>query len=266
MKTARLLVLGVALAAGLGAAMMVSNSKPPEQVRQVVAAPAVQMDDVLVAAKELSFGSILQDGDLKWQSWPKDNIPPLLVRKSAIPNALAEYRGAITRGSFAVGEPLQQERLVKAGSTGFMSAMLTSGYRALAIPIEPNGNLSAGGFILPNDRVDVIRTYRDEEAVREGAGDVFTSETIARNVRVLAIGQNVQERNNEKVVAGANATLELTPRQAEAIALAQRVAGSTLSLALRSIADSKVADRDPTARPTELTIIRNGVATQARPH
>jgi pilus assembly protein CpaB len=266
MKTARLLVLGVALAAGLGAALMVSGGKQPEPVREIVQAPVLQTDDVVVAAKELSFGSVLQDGDLQWQSWPKDHIPLGFIRKSTMPNALTEMRGVIARSPFTVGEPLQQERLVKPGTSGFMSAMLSQGNRALAIPIEPNGNLTAGGFILPNDRVDVIRTYRDEEAARAGAGDVFVSETIARNVRVLAIGQNVQERNNEKVVVGANATLELTPRQAEILALAQRVAGSTLSLALRSMADSKAVEDAPAARQSEMTIVRNGVAVQARSH
>ena len=266
MKTARLLVLGVALAAGLGAAMMVSSPKPPEPVREVVRAPVAETDEVLVAAHDLGFGTILQDADLRWQGWPKETIPPNFIRKSTVPDAIVQMRGAIARSPFAPGEPLQQERLVKAGTAGFMSAMLTSGNRALAIPIEPNGNLSAGGFILPNDRVDVIRTYRNEEAAREGAGDVFVSETIARNVRVLAIGQNVQERNNEKVVVGANATLELTPRQAEILALAQRVAGSTLSLALRSMADSKAVEDAPAARQSEMTIVRNGVAVQARSH
>jgi pilus assembly protein CpaB len=265
MKTARLLVLGVALAAGLGAAMMVSG-RQPEPVKESVQAPVMPTDEVLVASKELGLGSIVQDGDLQWQNWPKANIPPNFIRKSGMPNAMVEMRGAIVRSSVTAGEPLQQNRLVKPGASGFMSAMLTTGNRALAIPIEPNGNLSAGGFILPNDRVDVIRTYRDEDAARAGAGDVFVSETIASNVRVLAIGQNIQERNNEKVVVGANATLELTPRQAEVIALAQRVAGSTLSLALRAISDNKEADVAPAGRQAEMTIIRNGVAAQARSH
>ncbi|MGO9023527.1 MAG: Flp pilus assembly protein CpaB [Beijerinckiaceae bacterium] len=266
MKTARLLVLGVALAAGLGAALLVSNSKPPEPVKEIVRAPVMQLDDVLIAGKELAFGSVLQDDDLHWQSWPKDNIPPNFVRKSTAPNAIAELKGAIARSAFAPGEPIQQDRLVKPGTTGFMSAMLAPGQRALAIPIEPNGTLTAGGFILPNDRVDVIRTYKDEAAAREGVGDPFLSETIARNVRVLAIGQNVQERNNEKVVVGPNATLELTPQQAEVIALAQRVAGSTLSLALRGIADKKVVDEAPSKRRPDMVIIRNGIATQGRAH
>lgn len=266
MKTARLLVLGVALAAGLGAAMIVGSSKPPEPVKEIVRAPVVQTDDVLTSGKELTFGSVIQDDDLRWQTWPKDNIPPNFIKRSMAPNAVAEFRGAITRSAFSAGEPIQQERLVKPGTTGFMSAMLSPGNRALAISIEPNGTLSAGGFILPNDHVDVIRTYKDESAARDGVGDSYLSETIAYNVRVLAVGQNIQERNNEKVVVGANATLELTPQQAETIALAQRVTGSTLSLALRGLSDQKAVDQTPNRRPMDMVIIRNGIATQARSH
>jgi pilus assembly protein CpaB len=266
MKTARLLVLGVALAAGLGAAMLVSTSKPPEVVKEIARAPVIQLDDVLTAGTELSFGSVLQDDDLRWQSWPVENIPVNFVRKSKSPNAVADLKGAITRSTLSLGEPILQDRLVKPGTTGFMSAMLEPGQRALAIPIEPNGALTAGGFILPNDHVDVIRTYRDEAAARDGVGDSFLSETIAHNVRVLAIGQNIQERNNEKVVVGANATLELSPQQAEMIALAQRIAGSTLSLSLRGISDKKAAEETAVRRPPDMTIIRNGIATQARSH
>jgi pilus assembly protein CpaB len=266
MKTARLLVLGVALAAGLGAAYMVGTSPAPEPVKDIVRAPVIQTDDVLVAAKDLPFGTVVQAEDLQWQSWPKDNIPPSFVRKSTAPNATNEFKGAITRSQFAAGEPLQQDRLVKANGSGFMSAMLSSGTRALAIPIDGNGVTTAGNFILPNDRVDVIQTYRDEQAIREGIGDTLISETIARNIRVLAIGQNIQEKNAERVVGGTTATLEVTPRQAEILALAQRTAGSTLSLALRSMADSKAVEESPLGRSAEMIIIRNGVAVQARSH
>jgi pilus assembly protein CpaB len=266
MKTARLLVLGVALAAGLGAAFIVGGSKPTQLVKEIVPTPVVSTDDVLVAARELPYGTVLQDNDLQWQSWPKDSIPPSFVRKSAMPNAVSELRGTITRTLFATTEPLQQDRLVRANGSGFMSALLSTGNRALAIPIDGNGGTTAGNFILPNDRVDVIQTHRDEQAIREGAGDSLISETIARNIRVLAIGQNIQEKNNERVIGGTTATLEVTPRQAEILALAQRTAGSTLSLALRSMADSKAAEEEATARAAEMTIVRNGVAMQARSH
>ena len=117
--------------------------------------------------------------------------------------------------------------------------MLPSGMRAVAINIDPSGGATAGGFILPNDRVDVIRVYRDEEQTKALGVEVNTAQTILTNVRVLAIGQTVQEKGGEKTVVGANATLELDPAQAELIVLAQRTAGAgNLHLTLRSMLDA----------------------------
>jgi hypothetical protein len=110
------------------------------------------------------------------------------------------------------GEPVRREKLVKGDGTGFLSALLPAGRRrAIAISIDAQGGTTAGGFILPNDRVDVIWTWRDLEKSKTARMDIYTSETILTNVRVLAIGQNVQDKNGEKVVAGGTATLELEP-------------------------------------------------------
>lgn len=167
------------------------------------------------------------------------------------------------RSSFLSGEPIRREKLIKANGSGFLSAILPSGKRAVAIAIDARGSNTAGGFILPNDRVDVLRTARDEDASRAGTGDVQTAETILTNIRVLAVGQTVQERNGERVVTGDTATLELTPAQAEAVTLAQKV--GQLSLTLRSLADAgQVAPDAPETRQTEggLTIVRYGVTKQ----
>ena len=135
--------------------------------------------------------------------------------------------------------------------------------RAVAISIDSRGASSAGGFILPNDRVDIIRTFRDDESSRAGGVDVHMSETILTNIRVLAIGQNIQERNGEKVVTGETATLELTPAQAEMITLAQKI--GHLSLALRSLADANQTQDAPRSDRAEsaLTVVRYGVAKQS---
>src|SRR5450759_140439 len=103
--------------------------------------------------------------------------------------------------------------------------------RAISTQISPE--TGAGGFILPNDHVDVILTRRDRDADKSGAGETKTSETVLSNIRVLAIDQNVEEKNGQKVVVGKTATLELTPGQAETLVLSQQV--GTLSLSLRSI-------------------------------
>ena len=168
--------------------------------------------------------------------------------------------GSIARSAFLSGEPIRRERLIKANGGGFMSAILPSGMRAIAISIDTRGATSAGGFVLPNDRVDVIRTYRDDEASRAGGGDIHLSETILTNIRVLAIGQNVQERNGDKVVTGETATLELTPNQAEIVTLAQKT--GQLSLALRSIADAQRIEETREDRDAGLLVVRYGVAKQ----
>ena len=138
--------------------------------------------------------------------------------------------------------------------------MLPQGMRAVAIPIDQNGGSTAGGFILPNDRVDIISTTRDAGA------DGLDARTILTSIRVLAIGQVIQERNGERVVTGGTATLEVDPAQAELIILAQR--SGQLSLVLRSIADGPIArnSNDPEPKPTDggVTVVRYGVATSSR--
>jgi pilus assembly protein CpaB len=265
MKPARILILATALAAGIGAALMVAGSKPPPPIRQVILAPTTPMEDVLVAAKEIGFGSVIQDGDLRWQSWPQASVPPGVIRKAAMPNAIADFKGALSRNPIGPGEPLYADRLIQPGKSSFMAALLPAGSRAVAINIDAQGATTAGGFILPNDRVDVIHTFKDDAAASAGS-DGMVSETILRNVRVLAIGQNIQQQGDQRVVVGSNATLELTPRQVEKIVLAQRV--GQLSLSLRSMADTSATtnDDEPLQKSGDMTIVRFGVPVQARAH
>jgi pilus assembly protein CpaB len=266
MKIARLAMLGVALAAGGAAAFLVGGKAPPAPVMETAKAPPpVETDEILVTTKELMFGSLITEQDIVWQSWPKNNVPGGLIRKSDTPNALEDVKGSVVRGNFVQGEPLRKDRLVKGPNSGFMSAILPSGSRAVAINIDSQGATSAGGFILPNDRVDIVRTFRDEEASKSGSGDAFLTQTILSNVRVLAIGQNVQEKNGERVVVGSNATLELDPRQSEVVILAQRT--GQLSLTLRSMLDSNAAAQAPLPEQKTdkgITIVRSGVPTQSR--
>jgi pilus assembly protein CpaB len=265
MKTARVAVLGVALAAGGAAAYLVSGSKPPP-APVVQAPPAVQTEEVLVAAKELNFGASIADGDMSWQAWPNTGAGKgVFIRKSENPTAMVDVKGSLVRGTFLPGEPLRRDRLVKGPTAGLMSTMLSSGMRAVAINIDSQGATTAGGFILPNDHVDVVRTYRDDEATKATGSDVVVTQTILSNVRILAIGQNVQNKNGEAVVVGSNATLELDPKQAELIILAQRT--GQLSMTLRAMVDAnKTGDGPPadTSEDSALTIVRFGVAAQSR--
>jgi pilus assembly protein CpaB len=261
MKRARLAVLGVAILAGGGAAIMMSGGDPPPPVTVQAPAPKVNTTDVLVAAVDLPMGQTLKTSDLRWQPWPAEMAPNGAIKRSDAPGALEQTVGSIARSALLGGEPIRRERLIKADGSGFMSAILPSGMRALAISIDTRGATSAGGFILPNDRVDVLRTYRDDEASKSGGVDAVLSETILTNIRVLAIGQNVQERNGEKVVTGETATLELTPAQAETVILAQKT--GQLSLALRSLADANQDTPREERAEHSLTIVRYGMSKQA---
>src|SRR4051812_30560782 len=236
MKPARLAVLGIALAAGLGAMLMMGGGDPPPPPQVGEAAPAMRTVDVLVASADIPMGQSLKANDIRWLPWPADSAPNGVIKRTEIPNGLEETTGSIARSSFLGGELIRREKLIKADGSGFMSAILPSGMRAVAISIDTRGATSAGGFVLPNDRVDVIRTYREDDPGRTNGSDAYKSETILPNVRVLAIGQSIQERNGEKVVAGETATLELTPAQSELVTLAQKT--GQLSLALRSLADA----------------------------
>jgi pilus assembly protein CpaB len=155
---------------------------------------------------------------------------------------------------------------VNAKGSGFMAAILPTGMRAISTQISPE--TGAGGFILPNDHVDVILTRRERDADKGASGgDSHSSETILTNVRVLAIDQNVQEKDGQKVVVGKTATLELTPAQTETLALSQQL--GSLSLALRSITDA-TGDAPQTedksgGRRTGVNVVRFGVSTMTTP-
>jgi len=268
MKKSRLFLLGVALASGVGASYLLASRpapKSPAPVQVVIAPKAVEGDQILVAAHELTFGAVVQPSDLAWHDWPKDDSMPGVIRKSSSPDAIADIKDSVVRGSFLAGEPIRREELFKGSGSGYLSAMLTPGYRAVAINIEGSGSTTAGNFILPNDRVDVIRVYRDDDGPKGGSGDSYIAKTLVTNVRVLAIGQNAQDKGGKAFASGATATLELTPEQAESIVLAQRI--GQLALVLRAMQDSQSAaplTAGLDGQDHTLTVVRAGVATQSR--
>jgi pilus assembly protein CpaB len=262
MNRAQLIVLGVAVVAGGGAFTLMNGESP--QAPTSVAAPTVAMDSVLVAAHDLSYGMELQDPDVKWMDWPKDAIPPGVIQKSAEANALDALKGSFVRIPVSNGEPVRRERLVKGVTAGLMSTMLPTGMRAVAIDVSANN--TAGGFILPNDRVDVIRIYRDAAASKDAGLEVMASEVVLKNVRVLAMGQTIEKKGAEPVVVGSTATLELTPSQAERVLLAQRT--GQLALSLRAITDAfaKVGPEDEAVvDDTSISLVKHGVTLNFRP-
>jgi pilus assembly protein CpaB len=265
MKTARLAVLGVAIVAGGTAAYLAGRSDdapaPPP-------APPVAVNtvEVLTAKKDINIGQTIGAQDMEWVAWPTSAVNPLYLRRSEHADAVAQLTGAIVRVPLAAGEPVRESKLIKAKGSGYMAAILPSGMRAVSTEIS--AETGAGGFILPNDRVDVILSRRDREAERLTGIETMTAETLLSDVRVLAIDQNVEERNGQKVVVGRTATLELSPRQVETLAMG-RLMGS-LSLSLRSLADSDPSKRGATPAPEEsssdrVNMVRSGVTTTTIP-
>jgi pilus assembly protein CpaB len=247
---ARIIVLLTALGAGgIAAYLAYGTGETPVAPSQQV--EKVDTTDILVASSDIAFGTALSPANVKWQAWPNSALTPSYIRKTASPAGADQIAGAIARTSFLAGEPIREDKLVRAGGSGYMSALITNGMRAIAIEISPENGVA--GFVLPNDRVDVLLT----KAEKSQSGETYTGETILTNVRVLAIDQIVEEKSGQRVVIGKLATLELSPRDAENLALARRL--GTVSIVLRSLSD-KTGDGAIAAKNSDrINIIRFGV-------
>jgi pilus assembly protein CpaB len=263
MYTARIIVLIIALGAGgiaayLASGIGVDNRPPPaEPVAQL------QTVDVLVAKSDIGLGQSVKPEDLQWQTWPAATASNSFIRRTERPQATTQIAGSIARAPFIAGEPIREQKLVRADGSGFMAAILPTGMRAVSTEITPE--TAAGGFILPNDRVDVILSKHEKTADnRAGTTDVVNSEIILSNIRVLAIDQAPKEKDGQNAVIGRTVTLELKPEQTETLARARQ--SGSLSLALRSIADVNVvankADEQIAKRSDSINVIRYGVSTQ----
>ena len=258
MNTARVVVLTIAVGAGGVAAYLASGSDDrPAPVAAV--APTVETVEVLVAKSDINLGQSLKPEHLQWQSWPAATTSSSFIQRKDRSKGDAEVTGMIARAPFIAGEPIREQKLVKSDGSGFMAAILPAGMRAISTEISPE--TGAGGFILPNDRVDVLLSKRERNPEQPNAGDVISSEIILSNIRVLAIDQAPKEKDGQTTVVGKTVTLELKPEQAETLARARQ--SGTLSLALRSIADINVAenrsDENSRRRGDSVAVIRFGI-------
>jgi pilus assembly protein CpaB len=256
MMTARIVVLTIALSAGGVAAYLVSGA---DRQKEAPSTPVVQLPtvEVLVAKADIGLGQTIKPGDFVWQTWP-EAASSIFIRRSDRADAANQLVGSIARAPFLTGEPIREQKLVRADGSGFMAAILPAGMRAVSTEISPE--TGAGGFILPNDRVDVILSHRDKNPDRGGGADIAKSEIVLSNIRVLAIDQAPKEKEGQNSVVGRTATLELKPEQAELLARARQT--GSLSLALRSIADANTVDSNadrPSGRGTSIEIVRYGV-------
>ena len=256
MKTARIVVLAIAIGAGGIAAFLASGSdKAPEPV---VAAPALPTVDVLVAKDDIALGQTVAVENLQWQTWTEQTASGSFIRKKDRPDATTQIAGSIARMPFVAGEPIREQKLVKANGSGFMAAILPTGMRAVSTEIS--AETGAGGFILPNDRVDVVLSKREKQQNADGPqADYISSQVILTNVRVLAIDQAPKEKDGQNAVLGKTATLELSPDDVSVLAKA-RLSG-TLSLALRSIADGKTTTVAASTDSSMITVYRGSSST-----
>jgi pilus assembly protein CpaB len=259
MNIARVVVLTIALSAGGVAAYLArgtdEKSRPAEPAAQL---PTVE---ILVAKSDIGLGHVVKPEDLQWQMWPAATASGSLISRAGKADAITEIAGSIARAPFIGGEPIREQKLVKANGSGFMAAILPTGMRAISTEISPE--TGAGGFILPNDRVDVILSKREKNPDSKGP-DLVIAEIVLTNVRVLAIDQAPKEKEGINTLVGKTATLELKPDQAETLARARQ--GGTLSLALRSITDVNMAesqsDEKILKRNDGLNVVRYGIANE----
>jgi pilus assembly protein CpaB len=275
MKIARVTVIGIAVGAGLVAAVIAMRMTAPAPAPEVVVQEqvAAPQSEVLVATKDIPLGGKLNADSFTWQNWPAAGLNERFIKKAGDGNVQIEpLVGAIARASIYAGEPITEAKLIHSDH-GFMSAILPQGMRAVATRIA--ADTSAGGFILPNDRVDVIMTRQAADPGDNG-GSQYLTETILNNVRVLAIDQTIENAGDNskgedggQTVIGQTATLELTPQQVQILTVAQQMSDH-LTLALRSVADSRATPADSAAdaihliggtkRNGAVTVVKNGVA------
>jgi len=258
MKRAQLVGVTIAAVCGLGAfyGVMTLVNRPQKVVREEVKTDVAQ---VLVARSDIGLGQTTGPDSFRWQDWPRNAVAPGYVQRTERPNAIKDLEGSVARAPMLSGEPVTAAKLVRAGEGGVLAAILPAGMRAISTRIKEETGV--GRLILPNDHVDVILTQR-----RRGraGGDDFVSDTLFRNVRVLAIGQLIEAKDGKKLAEGNTATLELTPRQTELLALANSM--GEISLALRSIADIDTKDQPEKGqdkRGNSIRVLRYGVKSRA---
>lgn len=229
MNRAQLIGVGIAAVCGITAFVGVRSliDKPAPVQREEAAVKTAQ---VLVARRDIALGDIIGPESLRWQEWPESGLSKEFIQQKTRPGAVTDLGGTIARAPMVQGEPVTASKFVKLGDGGVLSAILPQGMRAISTRIREE--TGAGRMILPNDRVDVILVQRRRS---KSGQEEFDTELLFQNIRVLAIGQMIEARDNKKLADGNTATLELTLAQAEALAAAN--ARGEITFALRSIAD-----------------------------
>ncbi len=236
MDVKKIVLLIGALAIAVVTAVMAKNMFAGSSAPQASAKPVVKMGpEVLVATRALAVGTIIDAEALRFQPWPEGLVQPAYFMKGNKGTNPADLLGTVVRNEITAGQPITQGSLIKPGQRGFLAAALGPGMRAITVAVSDTSGVA--GFVFPGDRVDLVLT----QSVK-GGGDgaaLKVSETIIRNIRVLATDRRMSATNSEGkpvVQDTSTVTLEATPKIAEKIAVAQTI--WSLSLSLRSIADN----------------------------
>ena len=243
MNTTRIAVSGVALVAGVAAFFLMMNNRPapPAPVVERVEEKTVR---VLTADREFTRGERLVAENLRFIDWPEKALSESYLTESS--TDIADLDGAVARVTMVAGEPILESKIVRAGSSGLMAAILTPGMQAVTMRISPE--TAAGGFVLPGDRVDILYTETD--------GSKTKTKTLFERVRVLAINNIYAEETEAPYIEGSNMTLEFTPPDAARFVNARSGRGQ-LSLTLRSVFRPE-GELEDNRTSQDVTIIRYG--------
>ena len=282
MNVTRIAILGVAaLAAGAAALLVNGMLGGTTQPVEASAPPPPVLSEVLVASATVPPGRKLDVGSVRWDSWPIASVAPNFITKDKQPDVAKAIEGFVVRSPLVSGQPITELNVIRTDATGFLAATLMPGMRAIATNVTAES--SVGGFVLPNDRVDVILTHEiSGNGTNNNVAKVWRSDTILRDIRVLAVDQIAQPESaptttteatgapgaapiETEARVGKTATLEVTPVQAEI--LQRATATGNISLALRSLEDSNGRAQTGAVSSGSLdtsTVVRFGVVRAAR--
>ena len=261
MDVKKVALLVAALVIAVVTAVMAKNMFVGAGAAQAEAAPAVPLGPkILVARKALPVGTIIDQESLTYQAWPKEMVQNAYYVEGGPDGDISKLLGTVVRNPITAGQPVTRGSMVGPNDRGFLAAALGPGMRAVTVPVS--STTGVGGFIFAGDRVDVVLT---QEVAGGGDGPPLrVSETIVRNMRVLATDQRTDSKDEEgktvpKVMS--TVTLEVTPRIAEKVAVAQSV--GSLSLSLRSIAEN-AAELERAVASGEVKVSATGNPQQER--
>ena len=261
MSPRRIIFIAVALLVSgltmwMGRSYLEAQRKAALEAQRQQPAPQQPATMVLVAKGDLAAGQFVRAENLRWQPWPADGIAPSYIVQGQ--RQLEDFIGAVVRRGISDGEPVTETRLVRPRDRGFLAAVLDPGYRAVTVPVTPASGIA--GFIYPGDHVDVIVTLQVRSEAKDPANpnqmqthENRASETVLHDIRVLAIDQRADDQAKDVAPkAGSLATLQVTPKQAEVIAVVEAV--GKISLSLRSLArDEAEAAADSTRQQLSYT-------------